>query len=71
MAADQGVCAADLHRAGIVDRIVPERPDAADEPIAFCQRLGAVIADELFGLLAQDPADRKGRRKNHYRQLGL
>lgn len=71
MAADQGVCAADLHRAGIVDRIVPERPDAADEPMAFCQRLGAVIADELFGLLAQDPADRKGRRKNHYRQLGL
>ena len=25
-------------RAGIVDRIVDERPDAADEPAAFCLR---------------------------------
>jgi acetyl-CoA carboxylase beta subunit/acetyl-CoA carboxylase alpha subunit len=71
MAADQGVRAADLRDAGIVDRIVPERPDAADEPIAFCQRLGTVIADELFALMAQDAADRRGRRRNRYRRLGL
>ena len=32
MAAAQGVRATDLWRAGIVDRVVPERPDAADEP---------------------------------------
>ena len=41
MASAQGVrrrstCGA----AGIVDRVVPERPDAADEPEEFCRRLG-------------------------------
>ncbi|MCW2684128.1 MAG: accD2, partial [Blastococcus sp.] len=38
MAAAQGVRATDLWRAGIVDRVVPERPDAADEPQEFCLR---------------------------------
>jgi acetyl-CoA carboxylase alpha subunit len=36
MAQAQGVRATDLWRAGIVDRVVPERPDAADEPTEFC-----------------------------------
>lgn len=71
MAQEQGVSSSALRDAGIVDRIVAERPDAADEPTAFCERLGAVIADELFGLLAQDPGDRKGWRRNRYRRLGL
>ena len=35
LAAAQGIRSADLLRNGIVDAIVPERPDAADEPLEF------------------------------------
>ena len=40
-----------LARNGIVDRIVPERPDAADEPEAFCRRMGQVLQHELVWLM--------------------
>ncbi|WP_309136269.1 carboxyl transferase domain-containing protein [Nocardioides campestrisoli] len=55
MARAQGVRALDLKRLGIVDRIVAEHPDAADEPAAFCRRVGAVLEHELIGLLARGP----------------
>jgi acyl-CoA carboxylase subunit beta len=61
MARAQQVLAIDLHRRGIVDLIVAERPDAADEPEAFCQRVGAVLEHELAELLRRgpgSPADR-------------
>ncbi len=64
MARAQQVRALDLHRIGVVDRIVAERPDAADEPEAFCQRVGAVLEHELSSLLAtgpRSPADRAAR----------
>jgi acetyl-CoA carboxylase carboxyl transferase subunit beta len=68
MARDQGVRALDLRAAGIVDRIVPERPDAADEPEAFCRRLGDVLRHELVELLHRDrhrlPADRMARYRH-------
>jgi acetyl-CoA carboxylase carboxyl transferase subunit beta len=70
MARVQGVRSLDLRAAGIVDRIVPEQPDAADEPEAFCRRLGEVLRHELVELLHRDrhrlPADRMAR----YRRLG-
>ncbi|PRC60759.1 acetyl-CoA carboxyl transferase, partial [Mycobacterium sp. ITM-2017-0098] len=47
LAADQEIRSADLLRNGIVDAIVPELPDAADEPKAFIGRLSATIAGEL------------------------
>lgn len=47
MAASQGVRSADLLRNGIVDAIVPECPDAADEPEAFCARAAAAIEHSL------------------------
>lgn len=50
MATAQEVLAIELARRGVVDRVVPEEPDAADEPAAFCARLGAVLAEELAGL---------------------
>ena len=40
MARAQHVRALDLRNRGVVDRIVAEHPDAADEPEAFCQRVG-------------------------------
>jgi acetyl-CoA carboxylase carboxyl transferase subunit beta len=70
MAAAQGVRATDLWRDGIVDRVVPERPDAADEPVEFCQRMGRVLAEELTGLLGRDPAERMRSRARRWRHLG-
>lgn len=71
MAADQGVRSADLLAAGIVDRIVPERPDAADEPEEFCRRVGQVLLEELAILLRQVPDERVHARLERYRRLGL
>jgi acyl-CoA carboxylase subunit beta len=70
MAAAQGVRATDLWRAGIVDRVVPERPDAADEPVEFCRRLGRVLGEELAGLLGRDDGERFRTRLHRYRHLG-
>jgi acetyl-CoA carboxylase carboxyl transferase subunit beta len=70
MAALQGVRATDLWRAGIVDRVVPERPDAADEPEEFCRRLGRVLAEELAGLLGRDELERMRGRTRRWRHLG-
>ncbi len=71
MAADQGVRSLDLLRSGIVDRIVAERPDAADEPADFCARVGQVLAYELITLLGLDSAHRLEQRRLRYRRLGL
>ena len=47
MAEAQGVRSLDLLRAGIVDRVVAEHPDAADEPAAYLERLARVLELEL------------------------
>ncbi|MEV0968066.1 carboxyl transferase domain-containing protein [Microtetraspora glauca] len=70
IAASQGVRAADLKRDGIVDRIVPERPDAAYEPVAFCRRVAGTLEYEIAGLLDRPPADRMAARLARYRSLG-
>lgn len=71
MADAQGVRSLDLLRAGVVDRVVVERPDAADEPEAFCRRVGQVVQAELVRLLDREPAERLGARLERYRRLGL
>lgn len=71
MAQKQGVRSSDLLAVGIVDRIVAERPDAADEPEDFCDRMGKVLQYELVSLLQADPADRYAARLSRYRRLGL
>lgn len=58
MARAQRIRALDLRAAGVVDRIVPELPDAADEAEAFCHRLGAVLEHELATLFAAGPEQR-------------
>ena len=70
MAEAQGVRSRDLLANGIVDRIIAERPDAADEPEAFLARLGRVIEYELVGLLDTDPSTRLAVRSDRYRHLG-
>ena len=71
MAAAQGVRSADLLAHGIVDRVVPESPDAADEPEEFCRRVGRALQEELATLLRQDGEDRLAGRLERYRRLGL
>ncbi len=71
MAQEQGVASADLFAAGVVDRIVPERPDAADEPEEFCRRMGRALSAELAVVLRRDPQTRLADRLSRYRRLGL
>ena len=70
MARAQGVRSLDMRAAGIVDRIVAERPDAADEPEEFCARLGAVLRYELAQLLQRDRTTLVPDRSRRYRNLG-
>jgi acyl-CoA carboxylase subunit beta len=71
LAAVQGIRSADLLRHGIVDAIVPERPDAADEPMEFTRRLSATIANELHRLRSVPDDVRLDVRLTRYRRIGL
>ncbi len=70
LAEAQRVRASDLLADGIVDRIVPEHRDAADEPEAFCRRMAHAIHQELDALWRADPSTRKALRLARYRRLG-
>ncbi|HWX98391.1 MAG TPA: carboxyl transferase domain-containing protein [Mycobacterium sp.] len=71
LAAAQGIRSADLLRSGIVDVIVPEHPDAADEPVEFSQRLSHAIAAEVHALRGMPDAERLATRLQRYRRIGL
>jgi acetyl-CoA carboxylase carboxyl transferase subunit beta len=71
LAAAQGIRSADLLKSGIVDAIVPEHPDAADEPIEFSQRLSSAIAAEVHALRGLPDAERLAARLQRYRRIGL
>ncbi|QVQ54226.1 acetyl-CoA carboxylase carboxyltransferase subunit alpha/beta [Spiractinospora alimapuensis] len=71
LAEKQGVRSLDLLRSGIVDRIVPEHDDAAEEVISFCERVGEHLRHELVDLLRTDPTDRRDQRLLRYRRLGV
>ncbi|MFF5211546.1 carboxyl transferase domain-containing protein [Streptosporangium sp. NPDC000396] len=71
IASAQGVKSTDLKRDGVVDRIIPERPDAAYEPEAFCRRVAGALEYEIAGLLRRAPADRLTARLARYRRLGV
>jgi acetyl-CoA carboxylase carboxyl transferase subunit beta len=71
LAAAQGIRSADLLASGIVDAIVPEHSDAADEPAEFCQRLSRAIAAEVHALREIPDAERMAARLRRYRRIGL
>ncbi|MGW1742950.1 carboxyl transferase domain-containing protein [Nocardia sp. NPDC001965] len=71
LAAAQRIRSVDLLVDGIVDRIVPEYPDAADEPDDFARRMVAAIAGELTALSARPPAELRATRQRRYRRLGV
>ena len=65
MARSQQVRAIDLRDRGIVDRIVAELPDAADEAEAFCKRVGTVLEHELAALLESGPGTSADRARRY------
>ncbi len=70
MAVRQGIRSLDLCRAGIVDLIIPELPDAADEPRQFCERVGAALHRALSELIAQDADMRRIARGKRFNRVG-
>ncbi|MGB6515026.1 MAG: carboxyl transferase domain-containing protein, partial [Mycobacterium sp.] len=71
LSAAQGIRSVDLLASGIVDAVVPEHPDAADEPVEFSTRLSAAIAAELHALRGIPDPDRMAARMRRYRDIGL
>ena len=71
MAHDQGITSSRLRAVGIVDYVVAERPDAAEEAAAFSRRMGAAIEYALGRVRAEPDGDRVARRSARYRSLGL
>jgi acyl-CoA carboxylase subunit beta len=71
LSAAQGIRSADLLASGIVDVVVPEHPDAAEEPKEFCTRLSVAIAVELYALRGVADAERMAARLRRYRGIGL
>ncbi|WP_181958082.1 hypothetical protein [Nonomuraea mesophila] len=70
VAAAQGVRSADLLAGGIADRIITEHPDAAEEPQAFCRRVGRELGRELAVLLRVRRPELLTQRVRRYRVLG-
>jgi acetyl-CoA carboxylase carboxyl transferase subunit beta len=70
MARAQHVRAVDLRQRGIVDRIVAEHPDAADEPEEFCRRVGDVLRFELGRLARADVSSLVAGRADRFGRLG-
>jgi acetyl-CoA carboxylase alpha subunit len=69
MADAQRVHAVALLELGVVDRIVSERPDAADERDAFFNTVSHVLQYEFGRLVRQPSIDRLQRRRARYRAL--
>jgi acetyl-CoA carboxylase carboxyl transferase beta subunit len=66
----QRVRSADLLADGIVDQVLPECPDAADEPAAFCRRVGRFLEEALRIVGSLDSDSRLSARLDRYRRLG-
>ncbi|WP_369182436.1 carboxyl transferase domain-containing protein [Streptomyces sp. Y1] len=70
LARSQGIGAGHLAEVGLVDEVVPELPDAAEEPAAFCARLGRAVGTALGALAATPEARRLAERAVRHRRLG-
>ncbi|ETB49282.1 hypothetical protein O976_16945 [Mycobacterium avium subsp. paratuberculosis 10-8425] len=51
--------------------IVPEHPDAADEPVEFARRLALAVAAEVAALREIPADERLAARLRRYRRVGL
>jgi acyl-CoA carboxylase subunit beta len=66
MADRQHIAAGELFRRGIVDVVVAEHPDAADEPVAFLRRIALVLRQELDALVITEERSRLAARRERY-----
>lgn len=66
MARAQHITAADLLARGILDGVVPEHPDAADEPAAFAHRVAAAVRTELLAITGTPPPTLLATRRTRY-----
>ncbi|MFY2861429.1 carboxyl transferase domain-containing protein [Mycobacterium sp. THU-M104] len=71
LAASQGIRSVELLGAGIVDVVVPEEPDAAEEPVKFSRRMSRAIAAELDALRDVPDDERLATRLRRYRRIGV
>ncbi|MEV0947816.1 carboxyl transferase domain-containing protein [Rhodococcus sp. NPDC049939] len=71
MATCQGIRSLDLLRDGVIDAIIPEHPDAADEPVDFSKRVGLAISREIGSLNEVSESERSAARHARYRSLGF
>lgn len=69
MAEAHRIRAVDLLELGAVDEIVPERPDATDEPEAFCHRVVEAVGAHLAELLPLPAEQRMAARHERYRRI--
>lgn len=70
IAQDQRVSARDLLELGIADRLISEPVDPADDPEAFCRRVGHVLQYEIAGLMRMPENERLDARLRRYDALG-
>jgi acyl-CoA carboxylase subunit beta len=70
MAGKQGIRSVDLYDRGVVDRIIAEVPDAADEPGQFCRRVGATLREELAALARRDHPVGVSARTRRFDRIG-
>ncbi|PBC57975.1 carboxyl transferase domain-containing protein [Rhodococcus sp. ACPA1] len=70
MAAAQHIRAEDLLAGGVVHTVIPEFPDATDEPVQFCERVGTALHTALLALIRQDPQQRLADRFEHFSRIG-
>ncbi|MBL7624642.1 carboxyl transferase domain-containing protein [Frankia sp. AgB1.8] len=69
LAEAQAIRAVDLARLGVVDEIVAECPDAADEPARFVGRVAAAVDAQLRALPYEHPAWRLTERHERYGRI--
>ena len=70
MAAKQGIRSSELLAQGIVDRVIPEFPDAAEQPESFCLRVGAALSHELAALGNANASRRLIERAQRFDRIG-
>ena len=70
MADKQGIRSIDLREHGVVDAIIPELPDAADEPEAFCLRVGTHLHQELRALERKQYPSGVSARTRRFDRIG-
>lgn len=70
MVSAQNIRSADLLADGIVHAVIPEYPDAADEPDQFCERVGQSLRAALVSSLRETSEQRLSGRLTHFSRIG-